>query len=52
MRSRLAWFVKGFAGASVFRRELTGIETLDQALGLIRGFAADLQDAVQGEILV
>ncbi len=52
MRSRLAWFVKGFAGAAVFRRELTGIETLDQALALIRRYEADLVCDAQREILV
>lgn len=49
MRSRLAWFVKGFAGASVFRCALTGIETLDQALDLIRRYKAELEE--QGELV-
>ncbi|ACN14015.1 Dhs2 [Desulforapulum autotrophicum HRM2] len=52
MRSRLAWFVKGFAGASVFRRELTGIETLDQAMALIRRYEADFESDTQRETLV
>ncbi|MCP4114143.1 MAG: tRNA dihydrouridine synthase DusB [Desulfobacteraceae bacterium] len=42
MRSRLSWFVKGLAGASVFRRELTGIESRDHAISLIRGYGAGL----------
>lgn len=42
MRSRLSWFVKGWAGASVFRRELTGIETRDQAISLIRCYGESL----------
>jgi tRNA-dihydrouridine synthase len=44
MRSRLAWFVKGFAGASAFRCALTGIETKDQALELIRRYQAELEE--------
>lgn len=43
MRSRLAWFVKGFTGASAFRCALTGIETRDQALELIRRYQAELE---------
>jgi nifR3 family TIM-barrel protein len=44
MRSRLAWFVKGFAGAAAFRCALTGIETMDQALDLIRHYQAELEE--------
>ncbi len=42
MRSRLSWFVKGLDGASVFRRELTGIESRDQAISLIRSYGDGL----------
>lgn len=44
MRSRLAWYVKGFAGAAAFRSALTGIETMDQALDLIHSYLTELED--------
>lgn len=38
MRSRLVWFVKGWPGSSGFRKALTGITTLEQALDLIDAY--------------
>ena len=42
MRSRLAWFVKGMAGSSEFRKSLTTISTLAQARALLQQFKARL----------
>lgn len=36
LRSRLAWFVKGMPGCSALRKNLSQIETADQALALIQ----------------
>jgi tRNA-dihydrouridine synthase B len=38
LRGRLAWFVKGHPGCSVFRRDLAQIETSGQAIDLIRAY--------------
>jgi tRNA-dihydrouridine synthase B len=38
LRGRLTWFVRGLPGASAFRRELSQLQGLDQALGLIQGY--------------
>ncbi len=38
LRSRLSWFVKGIPGCSAFRKELSTIESGNQALSLIKEF--------------
>ena len=38
LRGRLAWFVKGMPGSSALRKNLSQIETADQALALIRSY--------------
>jgi len=43
LRSRLSCFVKGLPGASVFRKELTGIESRNQALSLILAYESTLE---------
>ncbi len=45
MRSRLAWFVKGWPGCSKFRHALAGIVTKDQALELITSYQNILEDS-------
>lgn len=42
LRGRLAWFVKGWPGASAFRKNLSMIQSREQALSLIREFEAGL----------
>ncbi len=43
LRGRLAWFVRGLPGASTFRRELSKLESLSQAMALIRAYEAGLK---------
>lgn len=38
LRGRLTWFIRGLPGASAFRRELSQIQSLDQAMDLILGY--------------
>ena len=38
LRSRLSWFVKGLPGCSTFRTKLSGIQTKNYALDLIKEF--------------
>ncbi|MBF0468510.1 MAG: tRNA-dihydrouridine synthase [Desulfamplus sp.] len=38
MRSRLVWFVKGWPGCSTFRRDLSNIESMSQAIRLINEY--------------
>ena len=38
LRGRLTWFVRGLAGASAFRQKLTRLDSLDQAVDLIRAY--------------
>ncbi len=38
LRGRLSWFVKGWPGCSVFRKDLSQIETAAQAMALIRAY--------------
>lgn len=38
LRGRLAWFVRGMPGCSALRKNLSQIETADQALALIRSY--------------
>ncbi len=38
LRGRLVWFVKSLPGASVFRRDLSSIESKSQALQLIKNY--------------
>ncbi len=42
LRSRLSWFVKGLPGCSVFRRQLSQIDSKHHALELIKNFEAHL----------
>lgn len=42
MRSRLAWFVKGLPGCSVFRSALTSIKSMHQAMRLINEYQISL----------
>ncbi len=42
LRGRLAWFVRGLPGASAFRKDLSKIQSMNHALGLIREFEAGL----------
>lgn len=43
LRGRLSWFVKGMPGCSAFRRELSKIESMEQALELIQNFEAGFE---------
>ncbi len=43
LRGRLAWFVKGMPGASVFRKLLSGLESTGQALELIEALQYQIQ---------
>ncbi len=42
LRSRLVWFLKGFRGASGFRKQVVQIETCAQALSLVQKFGESL----------
>lgn len=42
LRGRLTWFVRGLPGAASFRRDLSGLQGLDQALDLIQGYERTL----------
>ncbi len=42
LRSRLSWFVKGMPGCSVFRKNLSKIESKSHTISLIRDFEAGL----------
>jgi tRNA-dihydrouridine synthase len=38
MRSRLGWFVKGLHGSSQFRKTITLVSTMEDALAAIEGY--------------
>jgi len=42
LRGRLAWFIRGLPGASAFRQKLSRLNSLDQALGLIRAYEKEI----------
>lgn len=42
MRSRLGWFVKGFHGSSHFRKSITQVSTLKEAMAAIEHYEAQL----------
>mgnify|MGYP001819908523 CR=1 FL=1 len=42
MRSRLGWFVKGFHGSSHFRKTITQVSTLKEAMAAIEHYEAQL----------
>ena len=44
MRSRLGWFVKGLHGSSQFRKTITRVSTLDEALAAIEGYEGMLAE--------
>ncbi|MBF0258854.1 MAG: tRNA-dihydrouridine synthase [Desulfamplus sp.] len=50
MRSRLVWFVKGWPGCSAFRRNLTNIESMSQAIELIDEYGCFLMSQTGLEI--
>ncbi|MCF6249467.1 MAG: tRNA-dihydrouridine synthase, partial [Desulfobacula sp.] len=43
LRGRLSWFVKGWPDSSTFRKHLSHIRSMEQALSLIKEFEAKLQ---------
>lgn len=42
LRGRLSWFVRGFPGASSFRRELSRLKSRDETFALIQAYEKDL----------
>lgn len=42
LRGRLTWFVKGWPNCATFRKHLSRITTMEQALALIKQFEAEL----------
>ena len=52
LRGRLAWFIKGLPGASIFRQQLSRIRAEDEALQLIQAFEKGLSESGSEDRLI